>query len=105
MLTLNNVCVGEGGLDLTKDIRDTIKCLTLLCGDLDGDGIIDVKDLNIVWSSLNYGKRSSDAAIPRCDLNGDGVVDAKDLNIVWSSENYGKRYVVIDYGAAKSMGP
>jgi len=97
--TLNNVLIDEDGLDLTKDPRNAIKCLTLLCGDLDNDGIIDAKDLNTVWSSLNYGKRTSDAEEPRCDLNGDGVIDAKDLNIVWSSENYGKRDVVIEYSA------
>ena len=98
--TLNNIEIGVAGetvLDLTQDSRDVVKLMTLLCGDLNSDGIIDAKDLNTVWSSLNYGKRTSDAENPFCDLNGDGVIDAKDLNIVWSSENYGKRNVVISW--------
>ena len=94
---LNNVVVGDENFDLARSSSfDSSRGMTLLCGDLDGDGIIDAKDLNTVWSSLNYGKRLSDADNKQCDLNGDGIIDAKDLNIIWSSENYGKRDVVVN---------
>jgi hypothetical protein len=52
-----------------------------LVGDVDGSGVVDCSDLNIVKASL--GKRVGDPGFdPRADLNNDGVVDARDLAIV-----------------------
>ena len=94
--TVNNIIVSDGNLDLTQDSRIAVQSMTLLCGDINGDGIIDAKDLNTVWSSLNYGKQVSEADNALCDLDGDGLIDEKDINIIWSSENYGKRSIVIE---------
>jgi hypothetical protein len=99
MFTVNNLVVGEDGLDLTQDSRDAVKTMTLLCGDVNGDGEINQADLNILWQPLNYNKRVSEGADPRCDLNGDGEVNQIDLNILWQLVNYNKGPVVIDIGS------
>jgi hypothetical protein len=44
-------------------------------GDTDGDGEVNLADLNLVLA--NFGQNSSDG-----DTNGDGVVDLSDLNVV-----------------------
>ncbi len=47
-------------------------------GDVNGDGVIDVDDLNIV---INIMVKKADDT-PAADLNGDGVIDIDDLNII-----------------------
>ncbi|MCL4406213.1 MAG: dockerin type I domain-containing protein [Patescibacteria group bacterium] len=46
--------------------------------DLNGDGVVDVKDLSIFLSLWNS---TDQAARKRIDFNGDGVVDVKDFSI------------------------
>ncbi len=53
-------------------------------GDLNGDGRIDIDDLEIM--AANYGKRAAAGSSVLGDLNGDGVVDDKDLEIL--KKNY-----------------
>ena len=56
-------------------------------GDVDGDNVVDYKDLAILGA--NYGKHQSDPDFnSAADLNGDGVVDYKDLAILGA--NYEK---------------
>ena len=95
--TLKNVVVSEAPLSLTKDPRASIKQITLLCGDNNDDGVINVTDLNIVWSAANYNKSADAATNSSADLNGDGVINVTDLNILWSAANYNKGAVVFDY--------
>jgi len=93
--TVLNVVVGEDGLDLTKNERTEIQLMTLLCGDINGNGAINSADLNILWSSANYLKSVNDPGVNKlADLNGDGVINSADLNILWSSANYLKGDVI-----------
>jgi len=46
--------------------------------DLDGNGVVDLNDLNLVLA--NFGQQ-----VPQGDANGDGWVDLNDLNIVLSA--------------------
>ncbi|MFU8830386.1 MAG: GC-type dockerin domain-anchored protein, partial [Phycisphaerales bacterium] len=46
-----------------------------LPGDVNGDGAVDLADLNLVLA--NFGTNN-----PAGDANGDGVVDLADLNLV-----------------------
>ena len=99
--TVKGVVVGDSPLDLTKHSNAAIRNITLLCGDLNGDGTINSKDLNEIWSPANYLKNVTDAGVnPLADLNGDGTINSKDLNIVWKAENYLKSEVAdatVDY--------
>ncbi len=47
-------------------------------GDVNGDGVVDVDDLNVVINIMV--KKAAD--IPEADVNGDGVTDIDDLNII-----------------------
>ena len=87
--TVKGVIVANGELDLTKHGNAAIRNITLPAGDLNGDGTINSKDLNEIWSPANYLKNVTDAGVnPLADLNGDGTINSKDLNIVWKAENY-----------------
>ena len=46
-----------------------------LPGDLNGDGVVDMKDLAIVVAALDTSPPSD----PRADVNGDNMVDVLDL--------------------------
>ena len=93
--TVQTIVVSDGDLDLTLDSRPEVQLITLLCGDINKDGFINVNDLNEIWSARNYNKAKADADNPLCDLNGDGFINVNDLNIIWSSANYNKRDVLV----------
>ena len=87
--TVKNVTVGNAPLDLTAHSNAAIRNIMLPAGDVNGDGTINSKDLNEIWSPANYLKNVTDAGVnPLADLNGDGTINSKDLNIVWKAENY-----------------
>jgi hypothetical protein len=96
--TVNNIIVDNKDLDLTQDSRSAVKVMTLLYGDINNDGFINVNDYNIVMSSRNYNKEISQVENKICDLNGDGFVNVNDMNIIWSSVNYNKGEVIIGPG-------
>ena len=99
--TVKGVVVGETAIDLTAMTGKVYQAITLPAGDLNGDGTINSKDLNEIWSPANYLKNVTDAGVnPLADLNGDGTINSKDLNIVWKAENYLKSEVTdatVDY--------
>ena len=87
--TVKNVTVGNAPLDLTVHGNAAIRNIMLPAGDVNGDGTINSKDLNEIWSPANYLKNTTDAGVnPLTDLNGDSTINSKDLNIVWKAENY-----------------
>ena len=88
--TVTGVVVESEDLDLTAHANAAISTITLLCGDLNGDGNINVTDLNTVWNAANYNKAASAADNALTDLNGDGNVNVSDLNILWNAANYNK---------------
>ena len=96
--TLKNVVVVASNLDLTKDARANIRVITLLCGDINGDGDINVTDLNVLWSAENYNKSTAKAVNRLADLNGDGDINVSDLNVLWSAANYNQSTLVLTYG-------
>ena len=98
--TVKNVVVGSAPLDLTAQTGKPYQTITLLAGDVNGDGLIDVGDLSTVWNGANYNKSVAAASDKAADLNGDGLVDVGDLNIVWNAANYNKKadtHCVVSY--------
>jgi len=92
---VENIVVDKTNVDLTEDIRPEVRLMTLLCGDINGDGEINQADLNILWLPANYNKTLAGGANPLCDLNGDGEINQLDLNILWLLSNYNKGTVLI----------
>ena len=88
--TVKGVEVGDVPHDLTKHSNAAIRNITLLCGDIDGNGKVNAADLNIVWNAANFNKAVVDAKNQLTDVNGDGKVNAADLNIVWNAANFNK---------------
>ena len=87
--TVKNVVVETTDIDLTAMTEKPFSTITLPAGDVNGDGTINSKDLNEIWSPANYLKNVTAVGVdPLADLNGDGTVNSKDLNIVWLAENY-----------------
>ena len=54
---------------------------TLSCGDVNGDGTVDVSDVNIVINIM-LGKANASDYPGNADCNGDGKVDVSDVNII-----------------------
>ena len=88
--TVKNVVVETTDIDLTAHTDPAIRTITLLAGDLDGDGQINVSDLNIVWDAANFNKNVSAVTNKLTDINGDDNVNVTDLNIVWDAANFNK---------------
>jgi hypothetical protein len=54
---------------------------TFLPGDANGDGTVDINDLNLVLGNMRNGAAATWA---NGDFNGDGVIDINDLNLLLS---------------------
>ena len=87
---LTGVPVGSDPLTLPES-------MTMACGDVNGDGVINIDDLGILLSSDNYNKDSVTAKNKMTDLNGDGSVNIDDLGIITSSNNYNKGAIRVSY--------
>ena len=88
--TIKNMVVGESPIDLTAMTGKAYSTITLLAGDVNGDGSINATDLNIVWNAANFNKAVADVSNQLTDVNGDGAVNATDLNNVWNAANFNK---------------
>jgi len=94
--TVQTVAIGEKDLDLTQDPRPEVRLITLRCGDINNDSMINDADLAILWLAANYNKSAAAQGVnARCDLNGDGMINDADLAILWLASNYNKGAVVI----------
>ena len=97
--TVTGVVVGDAALDLTQHTNAAISTITLLCGDIDGDGWIDFSDYQELLKSTNYGKQTSAVGINKiADLDGDTWIDFSDYQILLSSQHYGKSAVSVSFG-------
>ena len=53
-------------------------------GDVNKDGVIDVKDANLIVSCFYGSEDLTDEQLKLADVNGDGVIDTKDANLIVS---------------------
>jgi len=96
--TVTGVVVENDPLDLTALTGKAYSTITLLCGDINGDGWINSTDLGVVLQGQNYGKQTTVAGVNgKADLNGDGWVNSTDLSIVLQGQHYGKSTVTVDF--------
>ena len=95
--TVTGVVVGDGPLDLTKHSNAAISTITLLCGDIDGNGFINSTDLGIILKGQNYGKSTATAGDKAADLDGNGFINSTDLGIVLQGQHYGKSAVSVSF--------
>lgn len=81
--TIKNVVVSSSDLDLTTLTGKPYQTITLLCGDVNGDGSITESDVSVIRLSSNINKQITAAGVnPLADVNGDGSVTESDVSIV-----------------------
>ena len=95
--TVKGVVVGDGPLDLTTMTGKAYQTITLLCGDIDGNGFINSTDLGIILKGQNYGKSTATAGDKAADLDGNGFINSTDLGIVLQGQHYGKSAVSVSF--------
>ncbi len=95
--TVKNVTVGSTPLDLTKHSKAAISTITLLCGDINGDGSINEDDVSIIRYANNINKSTADADNKFTDINGDGSVNEDDVSIVRYSSHINKGVTACTY--------
>ena len=95
--TVKNVEVGGTDLDLTTLTGKAYSTITLLCGDIDGNGFINSTDLGIILKGQNYGKSTATAGDKAADLDGNGFINSTDLGIVLQGQHYGKSAVSVNF--------
>jgi hypothetical protein len=69
------------------DTSLTLRVVSTLAGDLNGDGFVGIADLNIVLPTWNTHVTPGDQA--QGDTNGDGFVGIEDLNAILGNWNSG----------------
>ena len=84
--TVKNVEVGDAAIDLTTHTNAAISTITLLAGDVNGDGKINLTDLSIFKN--NFGKTGSAVTNLLADITGDGKINLLDLGVF--KNNFGK---------------
>ena len=95
--TVKNITVGNAPLDLTAMTGKAYQTITLLCGDIDGNGFINSTDLGIILKGQNYGKSTATAGDKAADLDGNGFINSTDLGIVLQGQHYGKSAVSVGF--------
>ena len=95
--TVKNVTVGSTPLDLTKHSKAAISTITLLCGDINGDGSINEDDVSIIRYANNINKSTAVADNKLADINGDGSVNEDDVSIVRYSSHINKGVTACTY--------
>ena len=96
--TVKNVTVGSTPLDLTAMTGKSYQTITLLCGDINGDGSINEDDVSIIRYANNINKSTAVADNKLADINGDGSVNEDDVSIVRYSSHINKGVKDCTYG-------
>ena len=95
--TVKGVVVGDSPLDLTTMTGKAYQTITLLCGDINGDGSINEDDVSIIRYANNINKSTAVADNKLADINGDGSVNEDDVSIVRYSSHINKGITACTY--------
>ena len=74
--TASGFLSAEGSVTITAGNTTTMPTISLLAGDIDGNGVIDQYDALTI--GINYNANAPDAA----DLNADGIINVLDLEVL-----------------------
>ena len=81
--TVKKVKVEGTDLDLTKLTDKPYQTITLLAGDVNGDGSITESDVSVIRLAANINKKTTVAGVNSlADVNGDGSVTESDVSVV-----------------------
>lgn len=86
---VTGVVVEGADIDLSAAEDKEYQNMTMLCGALDNNELINYDDLFIVLDASTYGLSVEEAASPEADLDGNALVQYDDLFIVLDAKNYG----------------
>ena len=95
--TVKGIVVGDSPLDLTTMTGKAYQTITLLCGDINGDGSINEDDVSIIRYANNINKSTAVADNKLADINGDGSVNEDDVSIVRYSSHINKGVTACTY--------
>jgi uncharacterized protein (DUF2141 family) len=84
--TIESVVMVEDAVNLERDLRVSVKPITLRCGDLTGSGRINMDDLMILLT--DFMNPSYLAVNSMTDLDGDGLINMKDLMILLNPNHF-----------------
>ena len=80
-VTITGISVSTASIDLNNSSNPNIQSIKLNLGDVNGDGVIDMNDANLVMS--NYTSIAPYAIYgEKFDLNMDGIVDSLDTTTI-----------------------
>ena len=91
--TVKNVEGGDTALDLTTMTGKPYQTITLLAGDVNGDGKINNLDYAVVLNPLNFNKNytnPSDVDNVLADINGDGKINNLDYALILMPAHFNK---------------
>lgn len=63
--------------------------LLLLCGDINGDGVINDTDRALLLHHTTFRRKSEGAMTPGADISGDGIIDIVDYAILTEDDRFG----------------
>lgn len=91
--TVKNVVVGDTDLDLTKPTDKPYSTITMLCGDINGDGMINNLDYAEVMDPSNFNKSYTDpgdVGNALADVDGDGMINNLDYALILDPAHFNK---------------
>ena len=91
--TVKNVEVGDTALDLTTMEGKPYQIITLLAGDVNGDGMINNLDYAEVMAPSNFNKSytdPSDVGNALADVDGDGMINNLDYALILDPAHFNK---------------
>jgi hypothetical protein len=95
--TITGITVANKSIDLAAHGNPAISHATLVSGDINSDGCIDLQDVVLLTSENTYSKPYEDAQNKAADVNGDTLFDLQDLVIITSDKNYGKSATTVSF--------
>ena len=91
--TVTGVVVDDAAIDLTTMAGKPYQTITLLAGDVNGDGKINNLDYAVVLNPLNFNKNytnPSDVDNVLADINGDGKINNLDYALILMPAHFNK---------------